>query len=385
MKISKRANKILPSLTRKLFNMAKDYDDVIDLTLGDPDLAPPKEICDSAYEAMKDNRMHYSANAGLSEARCAAAENIKEVWGADADPDENIIVTVGGMEALYLCMLSVVDEGDEVIVFAPYYVNYIQMIELCGGTPVIVNAYDAKKGLFIDEEALASAISDKTAAIIVNSPNNPTGDMFCRADLEKVAKAAKANDLLIVSDEVYRTLIYDDLPHESILNAKDAQGRTLLVDSMSKEYSMTGFRVGYAFGESELISNMIKLQENVAACACVSSQYALAAAYRGKIPNGYIRTEFQKRRDFLFKELEKLEKLTPMCPKGTFYMFVNIEKTGMKSEEFAYRLLECAHIAVVPGVAYGADYDGYIRIAFTKDVETLKEATIRLKSFLDKI
>lgn len=385
MKISKRANKILPSLTRKLFNMAKDYEDVIDLTLGDPDLPPPKEVCDSAYEAMKNNRMHYSANAGLSEARAAVAENIKKVWNLDANPDENIIITVGGMEALYLCMLSVIDEGDEVIVFAPYYVNYIQMIELCGGVPIIVNAYDLEKGLFIDEAALSSAINDKTAAIIVNSPNNPTGDMFSRADLETIAKAASDNDLLIISDEVYRTLIYDDVPHESILASDNARGRTLLVDSMSKEFSMTGFRVGYAFGESELIANMIKLQENVAACACVSSQYALAEAYRKEIPNNYIRTEFQKRRDFFFGELEKFEKITPMCPKGTFYMFVNIEKTGMKSEEFAYRLLDGAHIAVVPGIAYGEDYDGYIRIAFTKDIEVLKEAACRLKEFLNNI
>lgn len=382
MKFSERARLIQPSLTRKLFNMAKEYDDVIDLTLGDPDLAPPKSVCDAAYSAMNSNKLHYSANAGLLETRAAIAERIKQVWGIGCNPSEDVITTVGGMEALYLAMLSMIDEGDEVIVFAPYYVNYIQMIELCGGKPVIINAYDSQNGIVIDENVLEGHITDKTVAIIINSPNNPTGDIICADMLKIIARTAQKYDLTIISDEVYRTLIYDNVKHESILQFEEAKNRTILIDSLSKEYSMTGWRIGYAYGPREIIANMVKLQENVAACTTVSSQYALIEAYTNQIPNDYIRTEFQKRRDYLFDEMIKIDKLNPLMPKGTFYMFINISKTGMKSEEFAYKLLEKAHIAVVPGVAYGDMYDDYVRVAFTKEIDVLKIAIDRLKRFI---
>lgn len=382
MKISDRAKLIQPSLTRKLFNMAKQYDDVIDLTLGDPDLAPPDEVCEAAYYAMKSNKIHYSANAGLLQTRAAIAGHIGNIWGTECDPSKNIIITVGGMEALYLTMLSMIDPGDEVIVFAPYYINYIQMIELCGGIPVIINAYDARKGIVINKAELEAAVTDRTVAVIINSPNNPTGGIIDRNTLKIIAETAEKHDLAIVSDEVYRTLIYDNVKHESILQFEEARGRTILVDSMSKEYSMTGWRIGYAYGPEDIISNMIKLQENVAACATVSSQYALMEAYTNQLPNHYIRDEFQERRNFLYTELSKIDKLIPTNPKGTFYMFIDISKTGMKSEQFAYALLENAHIAVVPGVAYGEMYDDYIRIAFTKKIDVLKEAVKRLKETL---
>lgn len=382
MKISKRACKIQPSLTRKLFNMASKYDNVIDLTLGDPDLISPMELRSAAFNSMNENKMHYSANAGLEDARKAISNHVREIWNVPCNHDENIIITVGGMEALYLSLLSIVDPGDEVIIFAPYYVNYVQMIEMCGGIPIIINAYDNKKGLYVNEKIINSSISDKTVAVIINSPNNPTGDIFSKEMLKKIVNISEQNDLLIISDEVYRTLTYDNVKHESILQFDDALSRTLLVDSLSKEYSMTGWRIGYAFGPKEIISNMVKLQENVAACAPVSSQYALIEAYDNHIKNQYIIDEFQKRRDYLYNELVNIKNMNPMLPKGTFYMFVNIKETSMNSEEFAYNLLENVQVAVVPGIAYGEMYDNYIRIAFTKDIETLKEAVIRIKKFL---
>ncbi len=381
MKASKRTQIIKPSLTRKLFNMAKQYDDVIDLTLGDPDLSPPAAISDAAYRSMRDNKLHYSANAGLREAREAIAGHIEKCWGLQSDIDSELIVTIGGMEALYLSMLALVDPGDEVVVFAPYYVNYIQMIELCGGKPAIVNAYDEEQGFVVNREAIEDVINEKTVAIIVNSPNNPTGDILDRKELQLIAEIAEKNDLVIISDEVYRTLIYDDAQHESILQFKQAQGRTILIDSLSKEYGMTGWRIGYAYGPACIISNMIKFQENVAACATVSSQYALIEAYNNELPNQYILNEFAERRDYLFNEIQKIDFLKPLRPKGTFYMFVNIAGTGMKSKEFCYHLLEHSHIAVVPGVAYGDMYDDYIRIAFTKDITLLQIAVERMKEY----
>lgn len=385
MKISKRACKIQPSLTRKLFNMASKYDNVIDLTLGDPDLISPMELRSAAFNSMNENKMHYSANAGLEDARKAISNHVREIWNTPCNYDENIIITVGGMEALYLSLLSIVDPGDEVIIFAPYYVNYVQMIEMCGGIPIIINAYDNKKGLYVNEKIINSSISDKTVAVIINSPNNPTGDIFSKEMLKKIVNISEQNDLLIISDEVYRTLTYDNVKHESILQFDNALNRTLLVDSLSKEYSMTGWRIGYAFGPKGIISNMVKLQENVAACAPVSSQYALIEAYDNHIKNQYIIDEFQKRRDYLYNELVNIKNMNPMLPKGTFYMFVNIKGTSMNSEEFAYNLLENVQVAVVPGIAYGEMYDNYVRIAFTKDIETLKEAVLRIKKFFKLI
>lgn len=384
MKASKRIARIEPSLTRKMFNLAKNFDDVIDLTLGDPDLAPPEKLQKAACRAMEGNKLHYSANAGLLEARQATAKKIAEVWEQNCAP-ENIAITVGGMEALFLSLYCMIDEGDEVIVFAPYYINYLQMIELCGGTPVIVDAYDAQDGLYVNRAALEAAVTDKTIAIIINSPNNPTGDVFSREMLRDIAVVAQAHDLFIISDEVYRTLLYDGRTHESVLQFPEAAGRTLVVDSMSKEYSMTGWRIGFAFGPEEIIANMVKLQENVAACANVASQYALVEAYEGKISNTYIVDEFRKRRDYLYAALSEIKWLRVRKPKATFYMFVDISRTGYRSEEFAYKLLEDVHVAVVPGVVYGKAYDSYIRVAFTRKIEMLEKAVERFCIFFDKL
>lgn len=384
MKASKRISRIEPSLTRKMFNLAQNFDDVIDLTLGDPDLAPPKELRQAAYRAMEGNKLRYSANAGLPEARRAVSKKIAEVWGQECAL-ENIAITVGGMEALFLSLYCMIDEGDEVIVFAPYYINYLQMIELCGGKPVVVDAYNAQQGLYVNRDVLEAAVTDKTIAIIINSPNNPTGDVFSREMLRDIAVVAQAHDLSIISDEVYRTLLYDGRTHESVLQFPEAAGRTLVVDSMSKEYSMTGWRIGFAFGPQELIANMVKMQENVAACANVASQYALLEAYQNKVPNHYIVEEFQERRDYLYSALKEINLLRVQKPKGTFYLFVDISQTGYRSEEFAYKLLEDVHVAVVPGVVYGKAYDGYIRVAFTRKVEVLEEAVQRFQTFFDKL
>lgn len=381
MKISKRSENIKTSLTRSLFNMAQMYDNVIDLTLGDPDLPPPKELSYAAYEAMKNNKLHYSANAGLIEARRAVSQNIKKIWNINSDPNEELIITVGGMEALYLSLLSIIDEGDDVIVFAPYYVNYVQMVELCGGKTLVLDVYDAEKGISIDKAMLDAVITDKTIAVIINSPNNPTGDIMNKETLQCIAEFAYEHDLVVISDEVYRTLLYDNMKHESILQFEESRGRTILVDSLSKEYSMTGWRIGYAYGPKEIIASMTKLQENVAACASLASQYALTEAYNTQLSNEYIIHAFETRRDYLFNEISKFDQLTVIKPKGTFYMFINIAKTGLNSEEFSYKLLEKSRIAVVPGIAYGDMYDSYIRVAFTKNIAILKEVIERLKKF----
>lgn len=384
MKISKRILKIEPSLTRHMFNLAQNYDDVIDLTLGDPDLPPPEKVRRAAYDAIESNKLRYSANAGISEARKAVSRRISQVWGKNYDPDKNIAITVGGMEALFLAFSCMLDEGDEVIVMAPYYLNYLQMIELCGGKPVVVDSYDPQKGLYVDENILEKAVTDKTVALVINSPNNPTGDILGREMLERIARVAARHDLSIISDEVYRTLLYDGRIHESILQFPEAADRTIVIDSLSKEYSMTGWRIGFAFGPEAIIANMIKLQENVAACATVSSQYALIAAYENHISNEYIVEEFRKRRDYFYDAVSSMRLLKCQKPKATFYMFIDISRTGCRSMEFAYQLLEKVHVAVVPGIVYGKAYDQFVRVAYTKKTEVLKTAVDRLRYFLNE-
>lgn len=383
MKISDKTKKITPSLTRKLFNMAQAYNDVIDLTLGDPDLPPPGEIKEAACNSIQNNLTHYSANAGLLQVRKTVAGHVKKVWNV-ASTEENVMLTVGGMEALYLSLLCMIDEGDEVIVFAPYYVNYVQMIGMCGGIPVIIDAY-GKDGFEITKQQILGKITSKTVAIIINSPNNPTGDVLSDEFLRNVYETACEKDLYIISDEVYRTLTYDNEQYKSILHFPDAYKRTILIDSMSKEYSMTGWRIGYAWADAQFIREMVKVQENIAACVALPSQYAMLYAYENDIDNNYIIEEFETRRNFLYDRISQMDRLDCVKPKGTFYMFVNIEKTGFKSEEFAEKLLNEKHIAVVPGKAYGDNYDDYIRIAFTKPVEILADAISKIEEFLNQL
>lgn len=381
IKISDRANLIKPSLTRALFNKAKEYDNVIDLTLGDPDFAPPPEIQDAAYQSMRDNRIHYSANAGLLKAREMVAINVKRVWDIDCNPNSEIAVTVGGMEGLYLSLLCIVNSGDEVIILAPYYVNYLQMIQLCGGTPVIIDSFNPTRGLVIDEKSIEKRITDKTVAIIINSPNNPTGCCLTKGDLAKIAELARKHNLTVITDEVYHSLIYDGKKHESILQFEDIRDQVILVDSLSKEFSMTGYRIGYVCANSQLVSNIVKVQENVAACAALPSQFALIRAYEG-VDNEYIVKSFEKRRNILYDGLSKIANVSCLKPSATFYLFLNIEKTNLNAMDFAYKLLSEKQVAVVPGNAYGESFDKYVRIAFTRDESILSEAVNRITDFV---
>lgn len=384
MKISKAAKKIELSLTRRLFNMAKEYDNVIDLTLGDPDVPPCDVIRKAASDAIFAGKTKYSANAGLLPFREAIAKNFLNEYGFQVDPTRHIMATVGGMEALYLSLACMIDEGDEVIIFAPYYVNYKQMIRVCGGVPVIVNTLE-ENGYGISETQLEEAVTERTVAVIINTPSNPTGAVLNQKSLEAVANIAKKYDLTVISDEVYRTLIYDGAKHQSIINLPDMFERTLLVDSLSKRFAMTGYRVGYAIGPEELISNMVKMQENIAACAPLPSQYAGIAAFENCADDNSIVKEFQARRDYLYEAINAIDGLSCIKPAATFYLYVNLNDTGLDGQTFAYKLLESQQVAVVPGVTYGENYENYFRIAYTMKTDILKEAVERIRKFVNSI
>jgi aminotransferase len=384
IKISKVANRIQPSLTRKLFNLAKQYDDVIDLTLGDPDVPTPLSIKEAGCAAIMKGKTRYSQNAGLLELRNVISKYVKNKEQIYYDPLSEIMVTVGAMEALYLTLLSTIDEGDEIIIPAPYYVNYKQMVEMCGGKAVIVEDTENKNTLSCSLTAIERAITGKTVAIILNTPCNPSGKVMTPSFIEGIAKIAQMYDLLIVTDEVYKCLIYDqETRPQSIANLPNMKERTVFINSLSKEFCMTGWRLGYAMGPQHIIAAMTKLQENVAACAPLPSQYAAIEALRTDIDySANMRQIFLKRRNILVDGFSNIPKLKCIIPEATFYAMVNINETGMKSEAFAYTLLEKTHVAVVPGITYGMITDDYIRIAFTLSESKLKEGILKIKNFM---
>jgi aminotransferase len=384
MKDSLMSNAVTPSLTRKLFNMALEIgQDVVNLTLGDPDVLTPIQIREAACKAIMEGKTRYSANAGLEQTRKAYASFFKKEYGIGVDPNKNVIATVGGMEALFLALASMIDKDDEVIILAPYYVNYLQMIKMCQGKAIVIDRLSKDTQELIDE--VENNCNEKTQAIILNSPCNPVGDILPSSLLDGIANIAKQYDLTVISDEVYNSLIYDGKEPDSIIGRDGMYERTIIIDSCSKRFAMTGWRIGFAVGPAQCIANMTKMQENVAACAPLPSQYAAIAAYSEPFDYSYINKEYEKRRNLVYGRLKKMSILHPIYPEATFYCFVNITDTGLSSEEFAYQLLEKKHVAVVPGKAYGDDYDNYIRIAFTLKDDLLVRAMDRLEEFVSEI
>ena len=384
MKTSKMAQSITPSLTRKLFNMANEIgEDVINLTLGDPDVLTPIEVREEACNAIMSGKTRYSANAGLETLRESYARFFEKHYNLKINYSKNLIATVGGMEALYLSLASIIDKGDEIIVLAPYYVNYLQMITMLGGKAITVDTLNkTDEQIMID---IKTAVSDKTIGIIVNSPCNPTGSILSSFLIDEIAECAIDNDLIVISDEVYSSLVYDHNIFDSIITREDMLSRTILIDSCSKRFAMTGWRIGVAVGPEEIVSCMIKMQENIVACAPLSSQYGAIKAYTEDFDYSYIKDTYQHRRDIVYNAINNNPLLFCEKPQATFYCFVNIKNTGLSSEEFAYALLEKYHVAVVPGVSYGKEYCNYIRHALTLNDDLLTEAMKRIEKFCEDL
>ncbi|MBO4397167.1 MAG: pyridoxal phosphate-dependent aminotransferase [Bacteroidaceae bacterium] len=375
---------VKPSLTRKLFNMAKQLDDVIDFTLGDPDVPTPKPIQNAGCEAILAGNTRYSQNAGLLPLRQRISNYYNKKENLLYNPDNEIIVTVGAMEGLFLTLLSIINPGDEVIIPAPYYVNYVQMVYLCHGKPVIIDNSDAEE-LSFNVEDIAKAVTDKTKAIIINTPANPSAKLISWEKLQGIAEIAIKNNLAVISDEVYKCLIYDDIQFKSIVTIDGMRERTVLINSLSKEFCMTGWRIGYALAPKEIVETMTKLQENVCACAPLPSQYAAIEALSGKDYSSEMKNIFRKRRDVLVQGISQIKGLSCNTPEATFYLMVNIFQTGMTSEEFAIKLLQNARVATVPGITYGKSCDKYIRIAFTLDEEKIREGIARINNFMETL
>lgn len=381
-RISKVADGIAPSMIRKLFNMAKSIDDVVDFTLGDPDVQPHENIKKAACDAIMSGKTRYSQNAGLLELRETISRRVKEKDSLYYSPLTEIAVTVGAMEGLYLTLLSLIDDGDEVIIPAPYYVNYKQMVEMCGGIPIIVNPSD-KETLLVNGEDISRAITERTKAILLNSPANPSGRILTDETINTIAKLAIEHDLTVISDEVYRKLIYDSKPYLSIASLPGMKDYVVVINSLSKEFCMTGYRLGYILGPEDIVAAVVKLQENVAACAPLPSQYAAIEALGSRIDySEQMIDTFTKRRDVLFDELKQAEGIRMIKPEATFYAMIDISGMGYDSSvSFAYDLLEKARVAVVPGISYGDICKDFIRIAFTLEESKIIEGARRIAMF----
>lgn len=385
IQVSEVSKTVQPSLTRALFNMAKEYSDVIDFTLGDPDVQPHQAIKDAGCAAIQEGKTRYSQNAGLLPLRETIADYYKRTEGFEYNPNSEVIVTVGAMEGLYLALLALLNPGDEVIIPAPYYVNYVQMVNLCHAKAVVVDNPDAEE-LSFNIEDVERAITEKTKAIIINTPSNPSGRIISQEKIQALAELAKKYDLVVISDEVYKCLIYDQASFKSIVAIEGMRERTVLINSLSKEFCMTGWRIGYVLAPEELIATMTKLQENVVACAPLPSQYAAIEALSGKenYSENMVKI-FTLRRNTLVQGIQALPLLRCTAPQATFYLMVDISATGYTSYDFAVALLKAQHVAVVPGVAYGKSCDKYIRIAFTLEEDKIKEGVRRIGEFIKSL
>ena len=385
MNISERVLCVEPSPPRAIFDLAAKYTDVVDLTLGDPDLPPPMNIREAACKAIMEGKTRYSANAGLIDLRKSIAADLKRSSGMEIDPASEVIVTVGAMEASFLTLYTMLSPGDEVVIHAPYWINYSQVVRSLGAVPVFV--YTRPEDNFeLQIEDLEKVITPKTRLVVLNYPNNPSGAILPESTLEKIAKLAVEKDFAVLSDEIYESLIYDRKPCRSIRSFPGMAERTVIINGMSKRFAMTGWRLGWAIAPKELIAEMTKMQENIVACAPLPAQYAGIEALRDDSGSAAIRDEFRRRRDVIYNGINNIKGLKCMPVPATFYALVDVSSTGLTGKEFAFKLLETEKVAVVHGSAYGGEhYDKFIRIAFTMKEERLMEALRRIEKFMSSL
>ena len=377
--------RVTPSPIREMFNMALGKEDVISFTVGEPDFTTPQNIVDAAVRALQNGEHRYTPNAGIMPLREAISSLTLKTHGVEYSADDQVIVTAGGMEALMLAMLTILDPRDELILGDPCWTNYSRQVMICSAEPRFVTV-KADNHFTFDPDDLEAAITDKTKAFLVNSPANPTGGIAPRELLEKLAEIAIRHDLYVISDEVYGRLLYDGVKADSIASIPGMAERTIIVNSFSKTYAMTGWRVGYALGPSEIIRKMVMLQENVAACVNSAAQYgALAALTEPQDAVDEMVASYARRRDLIVKEFSTIPGLDCFAPQGAFYAFADISGSGMKARDFAARLLNETGVIVVPGHAFGEDSDKYIRLSFATSDEMIINGCSRIRSFMNRI
>ena len=381
--ISSTLKDIKPSGIRKFFNLLSEMTDVTALTVGQPDFVTPWHIREEAIRSIEEGKTYYTSNQGLPSLRRELSAYMKRRFDLDYSEKDEIVITVGGSEAIDIAIRSLLNPGDEVIIPTPSFVCYEPITRMAGGVPVIIET-KAEDGFKLTPDALRRAITEKTKLLVLPFPNNPTGALLEREDLEGIAEVLRGTNVLVLSDEIYAELTYGD-KHVSIANIPDMRERTVIASGFSKAYAMTGWRLGYLLAPEPLISPMLKLHQYAIMCAPTLSQIAAEEALKnGDEDIEYMKAEYDRRRRLITDGLRRIG-LPCFEPRGAFYIFPYIGGFGLNSEEFCQRLLYEEKCAIVPGTAFGEGGEGYARISYAYSVKHIKEALAKIERFINRL
>ena len=382
--IAKRVREIPFSGIRKFFELVQQTEDVVSLGVGEPDFSTPEPIKDAGIRAIENDYTSYTSNYGLLELRERIAEKLKKKNRMDRNPESEILITTGVSEALDIAIRALINPNEEVIVPEPAYVSYKPDIWFAGGNPIAV-ATSEENEFRVQAEEIERVITKKTKAIIIASPNNPTGSILKKKDLEEISDVAIEHNLLVISDELYEELIYDNERHYSIGSFNGMEDRTITLNGFSKAYAFTGWRIGYVAAKDEFIEAMMKIHQYTMLCAPSISQYAILHAFEYEDEVRKMVLKYDARRRLLVKGLNSLPGISCILPKGAFYTFPNIKETKLTSRKFAEKLFEEVKVAVVPGDTFGDSGEGYIRCSYSVSRESISEALERMERFLNKL
>ena len=381
--LSKTVQEIKPSGIRKFFDIASEMDNVISLSIGEPDFKTPWEIRKKAIQTLEKGRTWYSANSGMMDLRVAICKYLKRRFRLEYHPEHEVLVTIGGSEAIDMGIRALVSAGDEVLIPEPCFVCYAPIVTLSGGTPVAIPTR-AENAFRLTGEELREKITPRTKLLILPFPNNPTGAVLRRQHLEELAAVLRGTDIMVLSDEIYAELTYNG-SHVSIAELDGMRERTIVVNGFSKTYAMTGWRLGYAAGPEPVIAQMTKIHQFAIMCAPTTSQYAAINALENCDDDvREMAEEYDERRRLIVASLNRMG-LTCFEPEGAFYVFPSIQKTGLSSEEFCQRLLKEQHVAVGPGNAFGDSGEGFVRISYAASLQNITEALKRIEQFLNTL
>jgi aminotransferase len=378
--LSKKVQELQPSGIRRFFDLAVTMEGVISLGVGEPDFVTPWSIREASIQSIESGITSYTGNAGLLELRQEISAYLHRSFGVQYTPENEVIVTVGGSQAIDLALRAIVDPGDEVIIVEPTFVAYSPIVSLAGGVPIPVHTRPENE-FKLQPEEIEKVVTERTKAIIICSPNNPTGTMLRKEELEAIAKIVEKHDLLVISDEIYAELSYEG-KYTSFSSIPGMFERTILVSGFSKGFAMTGWRLGYSAAPREISEAMLKIHQYTMMCASTMAQYGAIEALRNGLSDvEYMRKSYRQRRNFFVSSLQEIG-LSCHMPGGAFYAFPSIKETGLSSEEFAHRLLMEERVAVVPGNVFGESGEGFIRCSYASSLEQLQEAVKRMGRFL---
>lgn len=381
--LSKVAKELKPSGIRKFFDLAAGMEGVISLGVGEPDFVTSWSVREAAILSLEQGNTSYTANAGLPDLRNEISLYMERQFQVEYSPDTEIIVTVGASQAIDIAMRAILDPGDEVIVIEPCFVSYIPMVQLAGGVPVQVQTLKENDFKILPSQ-IEEVITKKTKAIMLCSPNNPTGSMLNKKELEELAALVEKHDLLVIADEIYAELVYDE-EYTSLPSIPGMRDRTILISGFSKGFAMTGWRLGFVCAPAEISSAMLKIHQYAIMCAPTMAQYAALEALRnGRSDVDDMVKSYRRRRNFIVQSFNEIG-LTCHMPGGAFYAFPSIESTGLSSQEFAEQLLLQESVAVVPGDVFGESGNGHIRCSYATSLEQIQEAVKRMKHFIDNL